>query len=46
MGINPEETLFFDDSSVNLEAAAKFGFKTALVEPGMEVADIIKEKSL
>ena len=46
LGINPEETLFFDDSSVNLEAAAKFGFKTALVEPGLEFADIIKEKSL
>lgn len=41
MGINPEETLFFDDGQVNLDAAAQLGFKTALVEPGCEFMDII-----
>ena len=41
MGIKPEETLFFDDGQENLDAAAKLGFKTALVEPGCEFMDII-----
>lgn len=44
LGILPEETIFFDDSAKNLEASAKFGFKTALVEPGTEFMDIIKAK--
>lgn len=39
-GIKPEETLFFDDSRVNLEAAARLGFRTCLVPPGMEFAEI------
>lgn len=43
MGINPEETLFFDDGQENLDAAAKLGFKTALVEPGQEFIDIIEQ---
>ncbi len=30
-GINPEETVFFDDGQSNLDAAAKFGIKTCLV---------------
>jgi len=30
-GINPEETLFVDDSKVNLEAASILGIKTALM---------------
>lgn len=30
-GIKPEETLFFDDSQVNLDAASALGFKTWLV---------------
>lgn len=42
LGIKPEETIFLDDSAVNLEAAAKLGFKTALVDPGTEFIDIIK----
>lgn len=41
MGIVPQETLFFDDGQENLDAAAKLGFKTALVEPGQEFIDII-----
>ena len=42
-GIRPEETLFFDDSVSNIEAARKLGFHAALVEPGSEFADILKE---
>lgn len=41
LGINPEETLFFDDSQTNLDAAARLGFKTALVAPGTEFIDLI-----
>lgn len=33
------DILFFDDSQKNLDAAAALGFKTYLVEPGMEFAD-------
>lgn len=40
LGIVPEETLFFDDSQRNLEAAAELGFQTALVEPGTEFIDV------
>lgn len=40
-GIKPEETVFFDDSQANLDAAAKFGFRTCLVEPGSEFMDKI-----
>lgn len=32
-GIKPEDTLFFDDSQANLDAAARFGFRTYLVAP-------------
>lgn len=39
LGIKPEETLFFDDSQKNLDAAALLGFKTALVAPGTEFTD-------
>lgn len=41
LGIDPTDTLFLDDSSANLDAAAKLGFKTALVAPGSEFTDII-----
>ena len=40
-GINPEETLFLDDSQKNLDAAAQLGFKTAHVTPGSEFIDLI-----
>lgn len=43
LGIKPEETIFFDDSQKNLDASAKFGFKTALVSPGSEFMDIIAD---
>ncbi len=41
LGIDPEETLFIDDSRANLEAAARLGYNTALAAPGTEFADII-----
>lgn len=46
MGIRPEETLFLDDSQRNLNAAAKFGFATALVPEGGEFIDILKQLNL
>lgn len=46
MGINPQETLFFDDGQENLDAAAALGFKTALVKPGCEFIDIINQLEL
>ncbi|MDE6368403.1 MAG: HAD family phosphatase [Muribaculaceae bacterium] len=36
LGIRPEETIFLDDSQRNLDAAARIGFKTLLVNPGKE----------
>lgn len=36
LGIQPEETLFFDDSQRNLDAASRLGFATRLVPPGTE----------
>lgn len=45
LGIKPEETLFFDDSEANLQAAAKLGFHTALVSPGAEFVDLIAQLS-
>ena len=42
LGIKPEETLFLDDSQRNLDAASKFGFGVALVEPGTEFVDVLK----
>lgn len=44
LGIDPEETLFFDDSQKNLDAAANFGFKTYLVEPGTEFTDYFNKQ--
>lgn len=40
-GIKPEETLFFDDSCKNIEAAREMGFNTAHVEPGAEFINLI-----
>lgn len=42
-GIKPDETLFFDDSRANCEAAEKLGFKTVHVAPGTEFMDFIKD---
>lgn len=41
LGIVPEETVFFDDSQCNLDAAAALGFKTKLVEPGSEFVNLL-----
>ena len=41
LGIDPEETLFFDDSQANLDTAAALGFYTALVPEGSEFAEIL-----
>lgn len=39
-GMKPEETLFFDDSQKNLEAAEKFGFRTYLAPPFTDFSSI------
>ena len=46
LGVKPEETLFFDDSQANLDAAAALGFKTQLVAPGTEFYDAITNLGL
>lgn len=46
LGIRPEETLFFDDSQKNLDAAAQLGFKTALVAPGTEFMEKMEKASV
>ena len=43
LGITPGETLFLDDSQHNLDAASQLGFATALVPPGEEFEDILKQ---
>lgn len=35
-GIKPDETLFFDDSQRNVDAALALGFHAVLVPPGAE----------
>lgn len=44
-GIIPEETLFLDDSQANINAARALGFNAALVAPGSEFIDIVKEQT-
>ncbi len=46
LGIDPSRTLFLDDSADNLKGAAALGFHTALVPPGREFIDILKELNL
>lgn len=41
LGIKPEETLFFDDSEANIDAARKQGFNGCHVAPGDEFYDLI-----
>lgn len=40
-GLVPEETLFFDDSQANVDAARSYGFKAVLVKPGDEFAALL-----
>lgn len=40
-GLTPSETLFFDDSQSNVDAAHSFGFNAVLVKPGDEFVDLL-----
>ncbi len=46
LGIEPAETMFFDDSEANCRAAEACGYQAAHVRPGVEFTDIIREKGL
>lgn len=46
LGIDPAQTLFLDDSADNLKGAEALGFHTALVSPGCEFIDILKDLNL
>ncbi|MCC8039405.1 MAG: HAD family phosphatase [Bacteroidales bacterium] len=41
LGIDPEETLFFDDSQANVDAARACGYQAELVTPERQFMDII-----
>ena len=41
--IKPDETLFFDDSQANVDAARSYGFNAVLVKPGDEFKNLIDE---
>lgn len=40
-GIQPEETLFFDDSEKNVKAARQYGYQAVVVNPGDEFVDLL-----
>ena len=40
-GILPEETLFFDDSQKNVDAARSYGYQAIKVNPGDEFATLL-----
>lgn len=42
-GLNPSETLFFDDSQSNVDAARSYGFNSVLVRPGDEFTVLLEE---
>lgn len=42
-GINPEETLFIDDSLLNVESAIACGLKGFWLEPGQKVEEIFQK---
>ncbi|BBE18026.1 haloacid dehalogenase-like hydrolase [Aquipluma nitroreducens] len=42
-GINPEESLFIDDSFLNVESAITSGLKGFWLEPGQKVEEIFQE---
>lgn len=42
-GINPEESLFIDDSLQNVESAVGSGFKGLWLEPGQKIEEIFQE---
>ncbi|HBN63822.1 MULTISPECIES: HAD family phosphatase [Duncaniella] len=41
--IKPDETLFFDDSQANVDAARSYGFNAVLVKPGDEFKNLLDE---
>lgn len=43
-GLKPEETLFVDDYTSNIEAAKKLGLHTIHLQEGMEVVDLLTNK--
>lgn len=44
LGINPAETLFFDDSEANVKAARALGFNAVHVRPGTEFTDYLHKQ--
>lgn len=42
-GLKPEETVFIDDSIVNIKAADKLGLTAILLDDGVEVTDLFKD---
>ena len=46
LGIKPEETVFFDDSKRNCQAAAELGFHTIWVQPGDEFMKLLTQSGL
>ncbi len=44
LAIDPAETLFFDDSASNVEAAKALGFNAVHVVPGTEFTDYLPQK--
>lgn len=41
LGIDPAESIFYDDSTDNTEAAGKLGFNTVHVAPGNDITELV-----